>query len=311
MRVEPASPLGIRRPGAKSTAWRALESRTVILENGSVRTMDSSLPLAGALAIAGDRVVGGVGTHETALPSHDVVDLGGRCVLPGFTDSHVHFASWALAQRHVRLESAASLDEALEQVRAGIALLPAGRWLRGQGWRSAEWGEQPTKEALDTVTGNVPAALLARDYHSLWLNSAALERADGELYVPGGVVELDEHGRPTGVLREESAWRFKERYVETGDDEYLEAMRAGLRVAAERGVTAIHDKDGWLSAIPRLWQRLRDEDRLSLRVWQSLPHERLDCSGRARRHRGSRRRPAATRLPEGVHGRHARLRRRR
>jgi predicted amidohydrolase YtcJ len=248
----------------------------VILENGVIRTLDPALPLGRALAIAGDRIAGSVGTHETALPSPETVDLGGRCVLPGFTDSHVHFPTWAIAQRQLRLEGAASVDEALARVREGLAGLPAGRWLRGQGWRSADWDTQPTKEALDAVTGEVPVALLAKDYHSLWLNSAALARANGDLLVHGGVVELDERGEPTGVLREESAWRFKERYVETTDEEYLDAMRAGLRLAASRGVTAVHDKDGWLPAIPRLWQRLRDEDRLNLRVWQSVPHDQLD-----------------------------------
>jgi predicted amidohydrolase YtcJ len=248
----------------------------VILENGIIRTMDSSLPLAAALAIAGDRVVGGVGTHETALASPEVVDLGLRCVLPGFTDSHVHFPSWAVAQRQVRLEGAASLDEALARVRKGLSGLPTGRWLRGQGWRDADWGAPPTKEALDAVTGDVPTALLAKDYHSLWLNTAALARANGNLQVPGGVVELDGRGEPTGVLREESAWRFKELYVETTDDEYLDALRAGLRLAASRGVTAVHDKDGWLPAVPRLWQVLEAQGQLSLRVWQSLPHDRLD-----------------------------------
>jgi predicted amidohydrolase YtcJ len=248
----------------------------VIFENGAIRTLDSALPLARALAIAGDRIAGGIGTHETALASPEVVDLGGRCVLPGFTDAHVHFPTWAVAQRQVRLEGAASLEEALVRVREGLAGLSAGQWLRGQGWRSTDWAEEPTKETLDAVTGEVPAALLAKDYHSLWLNSAALARANGDLRVPGGVVEVDEHGEPTGVLREESAWRFKERYVETSDAEYLDAMRAGLRLAAVRGVTAVHDKDGWLPSIPRLWQLLRDEGRLSLRVWQSVPHEQLD-----------------------------------
>jgi predicted amidohydrolase YtcJ len=248
----------------------------VILENGTIRTMDASLPLMRALAIAGDRVAGGVGTHETALASPDVVDLGGRCVLPGFTDSHVHFPSWAIARRQVRLEGTASLDEALHRVGAAVAGLEPGRWLRGQGWRDADWAEAPTKEALDAVTGDVPAALLAKDYHSLWLNSAALARAGGDLQVPGGVVELDARGEPTGVLREEAAWRFKELHVETTDDEYLDAMREGLRVAASRGVTAVHDKDGWLPSSPRLWQVLDTEGQLSLRVWQSVPHDRLD-----------------------------------
>jgi len=116
---------------------------------------------------------------------------------------------------------------------------------------------------------------MARDYHSLWLNSAALARAGGDLAVPGGVVEVDGRGEPTGVLREESCWQFKERYLETSDEEYLEAMRAGVRIASSRGVTAVHDKDGWLGA-PRLWRALAVEGALSLRVWQSLPHEHLD-----------------------------------
>jgi predicted amidohydrolase YtcJ len=248
----------------------------VILENGVVRTMDPALPLARALAIAGDRIVGGVGVHETALASPETVDLGGRCVLPGFTDSHVHFPSWAVAQRQVRLEGASSLAEALDRVREGLAGHPEGRWLRGQGWRSADWSEEPTREALDAVTGDVPTALLAKDYHSLWLNSAALARANGDLQVDGGVVERDANGDPTGVLREESAWQFKQRHVETADDEYLEAMRAGLRIAGARGVTAIHDKDGWLPSIPRLWQRLEHGRELTVRVWQSVPHDRLD-----------------------------------
>src|SRR5438132_3837884 len=106
----------------------------VILENGIVRTLDPSLPVARAVAIAGDRIAGGVGTHETALASPEVVDLGGRCVLPGFTDSHVHFVGWSLAQREVRLEGTRSLDEALGRVRDAVGSVPPGGWLRGPRW---------------------------------------------------------------------------------------------------------------------------------------------------------------------------------
>jgi predicted amidohydrolase YtcJ len=243
----------------------------VILENGIVRTLDSSLPVASALAIAGDRVAGGVGTHETALATPDVVDLGGRCVLPGFTDAHVHFPTWALARREVRLEGTRTVEEALDRLREALPSVRPGGWLRGRGWRDLE----PTRQALDAVTGDVPAALLARDSHSLWVNSAALARADGDLRVPGGVVEVDEAGEPTGVLREESAWRFRDTVVETSDEEYVDAMREGLRVAASRGVTAVHDKDGWIGALG-FFQRLHEEGALTLRVWQSLPYDRLD-----------------------------------
>ena len=244
----------------------------MILENGVVRTMDPSLPVARALAIAGERVAGGVGTHETALPSPDVVDLRGRCVIPGFTDSHVHFPTWSLAQRDVRLDGVESLAAALERVRDHPR---RGAWIRGTGWRSAEWDEQPTAAALDAVTGDVPALLFSKDYHSAWLNSAALARAAGDLQVSGGVVERDEDGRPTGILREESAWQFRARFGMPAEDELLDATREGLRIATSRGATAIHDKDGWLGA-PGIFQRIAERDGLTLRVWQSVPFERLE-----------------------------------
>jgi predicted amidohydrolase YtcJ len=126
---------------------------------------------------------------------------------------------------------------------------------------------------LDELAGDTPVALMARDSHSVWLSSAALARANGDLHVPGGVVEVDERGEPTGVLREESCWHFRDAYIETTDDEYVEAMRSGIKLANSRGVTAVHDKDGWLGAL-RFWQRLDKQGSLSLRVWQSLPAEK-------------------------------------
>ena len=223
----------------------------MILENGVVRTMDPSLPIARALAIAGAHVAGGVGTHETALPSPEVVDLGGRCVLPGFTDSHVHFPTWSLSQREVKLEGVARLAEALERVRAHPR---SGTWIRGYGWRSAEWDEQPTATALDAVTGDAPALLFSKDYHSAWLNSAALARAEGDLEVDGGVVERDGRAsRPEFCARSppgssEPASRCRARTSS------WRRHATGLRIAASRGVTAIHDKDGWLGA-PGIFQR--------------------------------------------------------
>ena len=108
----------------------------MILDNGVIRTMDESLPRARALAIAGDRVAGGVGTHETALASPEVVDLGGRCVLPGFTDSHVHFPTWSLSQDDVRLEGAGRWPRRS----TACARQRPERWVRGTGWRDAALG---------------------------------------------------------------------------------------------------------------------------------------------------------------------------
>ncbi len=246
----------------------------MILRNGMIRTLDPSLPTSAALAIAGELVAGGVGVHETALASPETVDLGGRCVLPGFTDAHVHFPTWAIAQTEVRLDGARSLAEALDRIRT--ADRRTGTWLRGHGWRDADWpdGRPPTRHDLDALEPNRPAVMVSKDYHALWLNSTALALAGGDLDVPGGVVVRDGQGEPTGLLYEEAAWRFKERHVEVAAGEYVEAMRAGVRIANARGVTCVHDKDGWLGALG-LWQRLAEQSSLALRVWQSVPHDLL------------------------------------
>ena len=201
-------------------------------------------------------------------------------MLPGFTDSHVHFVAWALAQHEVRFEGTRTLDEAVERVRDAVGAVPHGGWLRGRGWRSGDWSPsvEPTRQVLDAVTGDVPTALTARDGHSMWLNSAALAHADGDLRVDGGVVEVDERGEPTGVLREESAWLFREKFVEASysEAEAMAAVREGLKLAASRGVTAIHaavtNEDRWIGGLP-FFERLDAEDALTLRVWQWIPHQ--------------------------------------
>src|SRR3954464_2535617 len=105
----------------------------MLLHRGSIRTLDPSVPPVSALAIAGDRVAGGVGTHETALPGPERIDLGGRCVVPGFTDAHVHFPPWAVARGEVRLEGTRSVEEVVARVRDAVASAGGAGWLRGRG----------------------------------------------------------------------------------------------------------------------------------------------------------------------------------
>src|SRR4249919_3826378 len=94
--------------------------------------MDPRLPQVRALSVAGDTIAGGVDVREGGADAvgHERIDLEGRCVLPAFCDSHVHFLGWALARTELDLGGAASMAQALEIVRrAG-----GDGWLRGHGW---------------------------------------------------------------------------------------------------------------------------------------------------------------------------------
>jgi predicted amidohydrolase YtcJ len=204
------------------------------------------------VAIVGDRI----GPPDA---EGERIDLGGATVVPGLVDAHVHFPSWALGRRELRLFGTRSRSEALERIEA--AEKPTGGWLRGRGWREEEWpdGERPTRAALDEVTGDVPTALRAHDGHTLWVNSAALAAG-------GAAAGADDDG----ILREHDAWDFFDTYAAATPAETLDAVRAGIPAAHAAGVTGVHDKDGARGA-PEAFAALREAGELTLRVWQSLP----------------------------------------
>ena len=201
----------------------------MILENGVVRTLDPSLPTARALAIAGD-----ARRRRRRHARARAAEPGRRRSRRALRRSRLH----GLARPLPDLVALAARGEARRRRRASrrrssaFALAsPHGSWIRGYGWRSAEWDEQPTAAALDAVTGETPALLFSKDYHSAWLNSAALALAEGELEVEGGVVERDAAGAPTGILREESAWQFRAR---CRDAERGRVRRGDARGASDR-----------------------------------------------------------------------------
>jgi predicted amidohydrolase YtcJ len=222
---------------------------TVVLVNARV------WPTGDRVAITGDKIG----------PDHaegERIDLGGATVVPGLVDAHVHFPSWALGRRELRLFGTRSLAEALERIEA--AEKPGQGWLRGRGWREEEWpeGERPTRAALDAVTGDVPTALRAHDGHTLWVNSAALAAGSAA----GGREFIDDDG----ILREHDAWDFFDAFAAATPAETLDAVRAGIPAAHAAGVTGVHDKDGARGA-PEAFAALREAGELTLRVWQSLP----------------------------------------
>src|SRR5689334_24446189 len=218
--------------------------------------MDPRLPQVRALAVAGGTIAGGVDVREgdTDTVGHERIDLDGRCVLPGFTDAHVHFQEWSLSRTQVDLRPCGSKAEALRTIAAAAA---GDGWLRGRGWEPLRWSDGAATAAdLDAVTGERPAAIWSQDGHTLWLNSAALASAGA---------------MGSGVLHEVEAFTFP---VPPPDPlECSRAVRAGIAEANARGVVGVHDfqRPGGRG----LWQRLDADRRLKLRVHMSVPVEML------------------------------------
>ena len=257
-----------------------------LLVNGRIYTMDAGRPRASALAIAGERILA-VGDDTATMrdllaPGGRVFDLGGRCVLPGLADSHIHFAWYALSLRQLDLAEAASLDHVLALVAGQARQTPPGEWILGLRWNQEQWPTHrfPTAADLDRVAPDHPALLRARSGHALVTNSLALRRAGitaETLDPPGGRIGRDASGQPDGMLFEDSAMKLVADLVPpSGVEETANAMRETFPNAWRVGLTAIHDVDETTAFAAYQWLHARGE--LGLRVVKYLPAETLDCA---------------------------------
>lgn len=260
----------------------------LILYNGNIITMDPNRPRTAALAADRGRLVA-LGRDEEIVRlagrKTEMIDLKGKTALPGLTDSHVHFYDWALSRKRVPLDKAAGLDELLDMTAAAARATGPEAWLCGRGLDVADWPVKrfPAIEELDNASAGKPVFYIRRDMHLAVANSKALELAgvDGKTPDPAdGIIVKDAAGRPTGVLRELAMNLVSAVIPEPGEDETVRAMEEAMAALNAQGLTGIMDQrvmggiDG--QAAWRAWQRLRRENRMSLRVWANMPGERLD-----------------------------------
>jgi len=256
----------------------------LVLYNGNIYTMDEARPRAQAVAIAGNRIAA-VGTEEEVrallAPEGEAVDLKGRTVVPGLTDCHVHFVEYALRLSRIDLAGAESKAEALRRVAERAKRAKPGEWLLGGGWDRNLWegARFPTRWDLDAVAPANPVALDSKDVHVLWVNSLALKLAGISADTPdppGGEIERDEAGEPTGILKE----RAKELVAAVIEPPSLEAIEAALKVGIESaqraGLVGIHDYEDERAFAA--FQELLRRGELGLRVLMHIPVENLDAA---------------------------------
>ncbi len=260
----------------------------LILYNGKLHTQDPQIPQASAIAMKDGKILAvGDDADIQALATSDTktVNLEGRRVLPGLTDSHIHFYEWALFLQGLTLEDATSLNEVLTRVKEAVTQAEPGTWIVGQGWNQDRWPDPklPTRFDLDKVAPDNPVILWRTDLHLAWVNSVALETAGITTATPDpdmGVIDRDEAGQPTGVLRELAINLVRDVMPPHTDEQTDEAMRRAMTKLHQLGLIGVHDfrimggEDG--PPALRAWQRLRAADELELRAWVLIPGELLD-----------------------------------
>jgi predicted amidohydrolase YtcJ len=263
----------------------AQPSASLVLLNGKIWTVNDAQPRAEAVACLGGRIVA-VGSNGEIRKwigaGTEVIDLGGKLVLPGFNDAHVHFFSGGENLASVQLRDAKSEDEFRRRIAEFAAKQPAGRWITGGDWDHENWtpARLPTRQLIDAVTTGHPVFVNRLDGHMALANSQALHLAGITRDTPdppGGTIVRDAAGEPTGVLKDAAMERMYRTIPAPSQDQIADAVRAAMRYAAENGVTSVQD----MSAAPeilRVYQTLLAHGGLTIRIsghqplaaWQRL-----------------------------------------
>jgi predicted amidohydrolase YtcJ len=251
---------GARRAGALALALCAAAAAhadpvaagpaaDLIIRHARIWTVNPAQPQAQAVAVLGERIVAvgadadimrwqGAGTH--------IVDAGGKLLLPGFNDAHVHFSDGGAALAAVQLNDATSLAEFVKRIGAYARHQPPGEWIREGEWDETKWSPArlPTRQDIDAVTPDNPVALDRYDGHMILVNSKALTLAGISAATPdppGGVIVRDAAGAPTGALKDAAVDLVAKVIPPPSASQRRRAIEGALRHAASLGVTSVQD----------------------------------------------------------------------
>ena len=245
--------------------------------NANIHTMDEAQPIAEAVAVRGNKIVA-VGSNREIrkLIGTDtkVIDAGGRLVLPGFNDAHVHFLESGFQLTSVDLRSAKSPAEFVQRIREFAAKLPKGQWILGGNWDHENWtsNDLPTRDLIDAAAPDNPIFVYRLDGHMALANSAALKLAGvtkETQEVAGGVIVRDKSGNPTGVLKDAAMDLVTRIIPDSSFDEKLKAAAAMSDYAASFGVTSVQNMTPGVDV--GVFQELLRQNKLKTRMYLAAP----------------------------------------
>src|SRR5438094_4603713 len=252
---------------------------TLIITNAAVYTVDKQHPTAEAVAIIGDRIVAVCSRSESDSwrgAKTKVIDAGGKLVLPGFNDAHVHFIQGGAQLDQVHLVDAATPDEFAKRVVMQMKKTPKGEWILGGRWDETKWAKQelPTKQLVDSLTGDTPMFVERYDGHEALANSAALKLAGVDAKtaeVPGGVIVRDASGNPTGIFKDAAMALIYKAIPPMTHEQRLRAARAALKHAASLGVTSVQHMNPEFADVA-VYSELAEKGELTTRIY-AVPME--------------------------------------
>lgn len=255
-----------------SGAGSAMAAADLIVINADVRTVDPGKPKVQAFAVEDGKFTA-TGSNDAIKALADgntrIVDAGGKTVTPGFIDGHTHLTMGTDMVVGADLSYIPDKKTWLERIKEADARLPKGAWLTGGGWDyTLGEGKLPTKEDLDAVVPDRVVILRDIDFHSVWVNSKALEvggvTAKSEVK-EGGQILLDDKGEPSGILLEAAGELVEKHRPVATDSERRQGLLETLKFANSFGITAVNDMSD-LAAVHDYAALVADK-KMPLRVW--------------------------------------------
>ncbi|WP_299629112.1 amidohydrolase [uncultured Tateyamaria sp.] len=257
-----------------------------ILFNGKITTLDPNTPDATAIAIADGKVLRAGSDREIQMlkdSDTQVIDLGGRRVIPGLNDSHTHLIRGGLSfNMELRWENVPSVSDALAMLRKQAAVTPAPQWVRVVGgWSEFQFAERrmPTLDEINDAAPDTPVFILHL-YGSALLNRAALKAIGMTRETPnppGGVIERDAKGNPTGMLVAKPSALILYSTLSQGPklppEDQINSTRHFMRELNRLGVTSVIDAGGGGQNYPDDYDvvsKLNEDGHLTVRIAYNL-----------------------------------------
>jgi predicted amidohydrolase YtcJ len=263
----------------------------LLIVNAKILTLDPNVPNAEALAIAGERILWLGSTKDSSAfkaAGTRVIDAGGRSVLPGLIDAHVHLIKGSMQLDKISGVGITSLSALKNRILEYRQRGPSRKTLVGYG---LDYGlfdpARAVREQLDGIVSDRPLALYAYDLHTVWANTRALEMAGllhGRATSPGNEVVMGDDGLATGELLEREAFGPLAEIVEPQDPQTQRAaVLEGLKLFASYGLTGGHNMDGTVEHLA-LYSSLERNQELSIRLdvpFSVTPHHTPEIVARA------------------------------